>query len=110
MRFPGQQRKCGPLASLDGAVALRVDALSLRDQQLESLLYQGYSRCCAPPSEEGVTCGICLDSVEQQGDIFGIVGPRGMPISQDSHSNTRPTDVLDGFGSGDSCLSSNPLA
>jgi hypothetical protein len=32
VRFPGQQRKRGPLAGLDGTVALRIDALSLRDQ------------------------------------------------------------------------------
>ena len=40
VRFPRQQRKCGPLAGLDGTVALCLDAFSLRDQQLESLLYQ----------------------------------------------------------------------
>jgi len=57
------------------------------------------------PFEEGLTCGLRLDSLEQQGDLFGIVGPREMPISQDSPSNTRPTDVLDGFGSGHSALS-----
>ena len=52
MRFPGQQRKCGPLASLDGAVALRVDALSLRDQQLESLLYQAIHAAASRPLEK----------------------------------------------------------
>ena len=31
MRFPGQQRQRGPLAGLDGPVALRPDAFSLRD-------------------------------------------------------------------------------
>ena len=40
MRFPGQQRQRGPLASLDGAVALRPDAFSVRDEQLEPLLYE----------------------------------------------------------------------
>jgi hypothetical protein len=32
VRFPGQQCKCSPLAGLDGTVALRVDAVSVRDQ------------------------------------------------------------------------------
>ena len=40
MRFPGQQRQRGPLASLDGAVALRPDAFSVRDEQLEPLFYE----------------------------------------------------------------------
>jgi len=38
--FHRQQRKRGPLAGLDGTVALCPDAFSLRDQLLESLLYQ----------------------------------------------------------------------
>jgi hypothetical protein len=37
VRLPGQQRKCGPQAGLDGTVALCLDAFSLRDQELESL-------------------------------------------------------------------------
>ena len=40
MRFPGQQRQRGPLASLDRAIALRLDALSVRDERLESLFHQ----------------------------------------------------------------------
>jgi hypothetical protein len=32
VRFPGQQRKRGPLAGLDGTAALRIDAVSLRNQ------------------------------------------------------------------------------
>ena len=40
MRFPWQQRKRGPLAGLDGALALRPNAFSLRDEQLEPLFYQ----------------------------------------------------------------------
>ena len=34
-----QQRQRGPLAGLDGAVTLRLDALSVRDEQLESLFH-----------------------------------------------------------------------
>ena len=48
MRFPGQQRKRRPLAGLDGTLALRLDAFSLRDQSLESLLYQAIH-----PAESG---------------------------------------------------------
>ena len=40
MRFPGQQRQRGSLAGLDGTIALRLDALYVRDQHLESLFYQ----------------------------------------------------------------------
>jgi len=40
VRFPWQQRQRGPLAALDGAVALRPNAFSVRDEQLESLLYE----------------------------------------------------------------------
>jgi hypothetical protein len=40
VRFPGQQRQRGPLARLDGAVALRPDAFSVRDEQLKSLFYE----------------------------------------------------------------------
>jgi IS4 transposase len=32
VRFPGQQRQRGPLAGLDGALALCIDAVSLRNQ------------------------------------------------------------------------------
>src|ERR1700756_1114035 len=101
MRFPGQQRKRRPLAGLDSMakrgrgcgkdhqrwrLALRLDAFSLRDQSLESLLYPAIPRCCAPRSGEKLTCGICLDSVGQQVDISVISGLRRMPISQDSLS------------------------
>jgi hypothetical protein len=40
VRFPRQQRQCRPLAGLDGAVALRPNAFSLRDEQLEPFFYQ----------------------------------------------------------------------
>jgi hypothetical protein len=40
VRFRGQQRQRGPLASLDGAVTLHLDAFSVRDEQLEPLLYE----------------------------------------------------------------------
>jgi hypothetical protein len=40
VRFPGQQRQRGPLAGLDGVVALRADAFSVRDERLEPLFHQ----------------------------------------------------------------------
>src|SRR5207249_10988160 len=40
VRFPGQQRQRGPVAGLDGAIALRPDAFSVRDEQLEPLFYK----------------------------------------------------------------------
>ena len=40
MRFLGQQRQRGPLAGLDGAVALRADAFSVRDERLEPFFHQ----------------------------------------------------------------------
>ena len=52
MRFPGQQRKRGSLADLDGTVALRLDAFSLRDQSLESLLYQAIHAAASRPLEK----------------------------------------------------------
>jgi len=40
VRFLGQQRQRGPLAGLDGAVALRADVFSMRDERLEPLFHQ----------------------------------------------------------------------
>ena len=40
VRFPGQQRKRGPLAGLDGAVALRPHAFSVCNERLEPLFYE----------------------------------------------------------------------
>ena len=52
MRFPGQQRQRGPLAGLDGTFALRVDAVSQRDQSLESLFYQAIHAAASRTLEE----------------------------------------------------------
>ena len=50
----------GPLAGLDGTVALCHVALSVRDEQLESLFHQALY---AAASGEKLTSGICLDFV-----------------------------------------------
>ena len=63
VRFSRQQRKRGPLAGLDGALALRLDAFFFASLAAGATLSPGSSRYCEQRSGEKLTCGICSDSV-----------------------------------------------